>query len=147
MSKVSIGSEEYEIGALTFSALKRAWPLLKANQDAAQKAQESNEQPDPIASMGNAIGILACALSVDHPELTAEEIEKRITVQQCQKLDEFIIDLMVESGFMQRTVPSGEATPAQGEESAEVEESMSSMETSTASSQNSLPEAVVTGTP
>lgn len=115
MASVKIGGQEYQIGELKFKALKLAWPLIKKNQDLA-KGMSEGQQPDPIESMENAIGIISAALVIEHPELTPEGIEERITASECKALDVTIIDIMVESGFMQRTATgTGEAEPEEGE--------------------------------
>lgn len=140
MATVSIGGTPYEITALTFAALKRAWPHLQKNQELSKKAAraaetgEEADEPDPIESMANAIAILSCGLVRNHPELTAEGIEERITARECQELDSVIIELMIESGFMQRgAAPEGEAVPA----GANASDETASAETSTESSPSS----------
>lgn len=101
MTQVKIGGTEYEIGEMTFKGIKAAWPLIKKNQELATLAEEG-QQPDPIEAMQNAIGIISCGLMGKHPEMTSEHIEETITARECQLLDVAIVDIMVESGFMQR---------------------------------------------
>jgi len=114
MAKVIIGGQEYQIGELKFKSLKAAWPYIKKNQELAQGVQEGRD-PDPIESMENAIAIISAGLVADHPELTPEGIEERITANECKALDVTIVDIMVESGFMQRTATGvGEAEPEEG---------------------------------
>lgn len=132
-NKVSIGGSEYEISPLTFKRLKAAWPLIKENQAIAKQAKEDPESIDPIRAMEVGIGIVACGLSATHPEMTPEKIEEVITTQECQLLNEVIVEIMIQSGFMQRTdeeSDQGEEAPARGEDA---EQPTSLTETSTAS--------------
>lgn len=114
MASVVIGGKNYQIAELKFKALKAAWPHIKRNQELARGLGEGEEM-DPIESMENAIAIISAGLVADHPELTPEGIEERITTNECKALDVTIVDIMVESGFMQRTpTGQGEAEPEEG---------------------------------
>lgn len=126
MTKVTIGGTDYDVPPMKFKTLKKAYPIIMA-------ARESDD-PMEVASVG--IEVLSLAMTKQHPDMTPEWLEEEMFINETMALGEFIGQIMVDSGL----VTEGDLkTALAGGASGEFPGAAPSTETSTLSSQNSLP--------
>jgi hypothetical protein len=92
---ITIGGEAFSLGPLSFAALKRAWPAIKALPD----------KPDLVGQAEAVVEIVAAALGNVRPELTPEAIETRLIGREFVDLVGAVPKLLAISGL----VPTEEA--------------------------------------
>ena len=138
---VTIGGEEVPVPKImNFAVLKRVWPAIRA-RDALSTVKVARPEggtmfvhEDPIDAQTLAIRIISGALIHTRPDLTPEEIEKRLLIDfrsgmsEAMGIDNAIHQLLVASGLIieKKTAPAESAPTSDPDPS-------SSTETSTAS--------------
>ena len=135
-TKVTIDGKDYVLPVMKFKTLKRAFPIM----------EEIQGSEDPIAMSEAAIKVVSMALMQEpaHKDMTPEHIEDVITAEETFALAPVIFAMMQDSGLIPKSAKLELASPGE----AEGAEAAPSTETSTPSSQNSLPQdaAEATGT-
>lgn len=124
-TQVVIDGKAYDVPVMKFKQLKAAFPLI----------QQTRDSDNPVDIAAAAIGVVSLAMMREHPHMTAEWLEDNMSITETKILGAVLLDIMKDSGLID------EGTEIQlGEVAGAAEQVAPSTETSTLSSQNSLPQ-------
>lgn len=132
-AKITINGTEYTVPVMKFKQLKAAFPLI----------QKSREADSPIEIASAAIEVVSLAMRIEHDQMTPEWLEENMSILETKHLGEILLDIMKDSGLISDDVSiqlgevAGAAAPVPA---------APSTETSTTSSQNSLPQDAAAAT-
>lgn len=112
MAKVTIGGNDYEVGALNFKALKAIWPKIEAMVNNPQPTVEGG-----FEAVDTAIIVISAGMRRTHPEATEDWVEENLLASEIVGLQAALQEVLRESGLL-RTVDPGEAkSPAKAKAS------------------------------
>lgn len=87
MASIDIDSKTYTTTVLTFSRLKKAWPLIVV----------ASTNLDPIENMEAAIGLVSLTLEENHPDCTPEWLENNIRSTDLPRLRALVEAILKEN--------------------------------------------------
>lgn len=100
MATIKIGGQDIELPVLNLKTIKRIWPLVK---------DISDSEDNLITLMDVICAILAIVLERSSKPMTADEIEEALLGPEVPSVQNSVMDMLVESGLMQRTAGGGTA--------------------------------------
>lgn len=130
MATIKIGGKDIELPILNLKTIKKIWPLVEGIQD---------NDDNLISLMDVVCQVLSIVLERSETPMTADEIEEALLGPEIPSVQDSVMDMLVESGLMQRTEAGGTAV-------GEAQGAAPSTETGTDSQQSLSPPVVAEAT-
>lgn len=98
MATIKIGGKDIDLPILNLKTIKKIWPLVEGITDSEENL---------IKLMDVVCAILSIVLERSETPMTADEIEEALLGPEMPLVQDSVMDMLVESGLMQRTAAGG----------------------------------------